>query len=198
MKGFNFFKRKAHKEINRFDEPSVNSDLIYREVADEKPVYDSDTTLLSVLDYIRDNSAALGVYLNKPANDLEIESFENQKGKLPHDFKLLYRFSNGFETDHDLFRFIPLEEISKNEMDKSFLICDNSFHFCEYMIYSDIWSVEINNENINEYRIYNKAENVVFLTNSLAEFLCVFFKEGIYDGLYGWRESIEKSVNKIL
>lgn len=192
MKIFNFFRRKKGRKLARFDGYSINSDLKNREIAKEKLVYSPGTTLLSVLDYIRDNSAIIGVHLNKPVTDLELEAFENQKGKIPDDFKLLYRFSDGFETDHDLFRFIPLDEISKNDLDKQFLLSDTSFHFSEYMIYSDMWSVDINKNDINNYRIYNRAKNVVFLTNSLAEFLCVFIKDGIYDGLYGWRDALEK------
>lgn len=189
---FSFFRRKKDKKLAQFDGYSINSDLKNREIEMEKLVYGPGTTLASVLEYIRNNSATLGVHLNKPATEVEMEDFENQKGKLPDDFKLLYRFSNGFETDHDLFRFIPLEEISKNDLDKRFLLSDTSFHFSEYMIYSDMWSIDINKNDINSYRIYNRAKNVVFLTNSLAEFLCVFIKDGIYDGLYGWRDALEK------
>ena len=61
------------------------------------------------------------------------------------------------------------------------------------MIYSDMWSVDISKENTNNYRIYNKTDTVVYLTSSLAEFLCVFINEGIYDGLYGWREMKENA-----
>ena len=35
---------------------------------------------------------------------------------LPEDFKTLYRFSNGFETDEDIFNMIRIEEIIENKI----------------------------------------------------------------------------------
>jgi hypothetical protein len=180
-------------KVAQLEKGSIGSDAKRSEISREKLICGPDTQLLTVLDYIRKNSANIGIQLNKPATSIEIDTFENQKVKLPDDFKLLYQFSNGFETDHDLFRLIPLDEIIENGLDRSYLISDTSFHFTEYMIYSEMWSVDISKDNINDYWIYNKAETVVYLTNSLAEFLCVFINKGIYDGLYGWREMKEKA-----
>ena len=188
MKFFNFFKKKTHKTVTQFDMSPIESNPDKFDIIEEKIVYSSGTTLLDVLNYIKDNSFKIGIQLNKPATNVEIETFENRKVKLSDDFKVLYKFSNGFETDHDLFRLIPLDEVIENGLDKSYLISNNSFHFTEYMIYSDMWSVDISDINVNEYKIYNKTDNVVYLTNSLAEFLCVFINKGIYDGLYEWRE----------
>jgi hypothetical protein len=195
MKFFNFFKTKSNRTASHVQEQSAENNFTKPDIKKEKIIYNSDTTLLDVLNYIKDNSEHIGIELNKPATQIEVENFETQKVELPDDFKLLYKFSNGFETDHDLFRLIPLEEIIENGLDKSYLISDTSFHFTEYMIYSDMWSVDVNKDNINSYRIYNKTDTVVFLTNSLAEFFCVFINEGIYDGLYGWREMKQKSGN---
>lgn len=185
MKFFNFFKKKSHKTV---DTNSIENNNKVFDLPEEKIAYNLGTTLLDVLKYIKDNSFKIGIQLNKPATSVEIEVFENRKGKLPDDFKNLYMFSNGFETDHDLFRLIPLEEVLENGLDKNYLISDKSFHFTEYMIYSDMWSVDINNDNSNDYKIYNKTDDVVYLTDSLAEFLCVFINKGIYEGLYEWRE----------
>jgi hypothetical protein len=193
MKFLNFFKTKAHKTASNLEALPVENNFSKPDIKKEKIIYNSDTTILDVLNYIRDNSVHIGIQLNKPATQIEIENFEKRKVELPDDFKLLYKFSNGFETDHDLFRLIPLGEIIENGLDKSYLVSDTSFHFTEYMIYSDMWSVDISKDNLNSYRIYNKTETVVNLTNSLAEFLCVFINEGIYDGLYGWREAKQKS-----
>jgi hypothetical protein len=55
-----------------------------------------------------------------------------------------------------------------------------------------MWTIDINSNNKNEYRIYNKTDNIVFLTNSISEYLSVFINKGIYDGLYEWREEIKK------
>lgn len=143
-----------------------------------------------MLDFINDNSTLIGIYLNGGASDAEINHFEQNKFVLPDDFKLLYKFTNGFETDEDIFRLIPLDEIIDNKKD-DYLISDYSFHFTEYMIYSDMWTADIDVKIKNSYRIYNKADDVVFLTNSIAEFLITFINKGIYDGLYQWREDIK-------
>ncbi len=188
MKFFNFFRKKTRKKDDQFDINPVENNAENFDVRKEKIFYNSETTLIEVLNFIKDKSVNIGIQLNKPATDIEIETFGNQKVALPADFKLLYKFSNGFETDHDLFRLISLDEIIENGLDKNYLINDTSFHFSEYMIYSDMWSVDISNDNVNDYRIYNKKDNVVYLTNSLAEFLCVFINKGIYHGLYEWRE----------
>jgi hypothetical protein len=187
MKFFNFFKKKTPRTVAQLESNSIENNNEKFDVAEEKIVYNSGTTLLEVLNYIEDNSFKIGIQLNKPATSVEIEAFENRKVKLPDDFKVLYMFSNGFETDHDLFRLIPLDEVVENGLDEGYLISDKSFHFTEYMIYSDMWSVDISNLNVNDYKIYNKTDNVVYLTNSLAEFLCVFINKGIYEGLYEWR-----------
>jgi hypothetical protein len=194
MKLFNFFKAKADKTIGEIDEHSVENNQGQTDIEKEKLIYGSETTLVDVLNYIRNNCTDIGIQLNKPASDIGLETFKNKKFELPNDFKLLYQLSNGFETDHDLFRLIPLDEIIENGLDKNYLINDISFHFTEYMIYSDMWSVDIDKDNPNSYRIYNKVDAAVYLTNSLAEFLCVFISKGIYDGLYAWRETKEKSV----
>lgn len=191
MKLLNFFRKKIHHA--EFVTSLVTKNVKNLEITKEKISYNPDTTLLEVLNYIKDNSVNIGIQLNKPATDDEIEIFGKQKVKLPEDFKLLYKCCNGFETDHDLFRLIPLDEIIENSLDKSYLTNENSFHFTEYMIYSDMWSVDINHDNIDDYKIYNKTGNVVYLTNSLAEFLCVFINKGIYDGLYEWRKKKQQT-----
>jgi len=187
MKFFNFFKLKTKKT-----ETQVGKDLNsenYENIKNRKDKIELNLTtkLIDVLTFIKDNSTLVGIELSKPATENEIDFFENSKIKLPQDFKTLYKFSNGFETDEDLFRLIPLNEIIENGED-DYCISDTSFHFTEYMIYSDMWTVEISPNNIEDYKIYNKADNVVYLTNSLAEFICVFINKGIYDGLYEWRE----------
>jgi len=107
---------------------------------------------------------------------------------LPDDFKALYRFSDGFETEEDIFNMIPLAEIMSNKKE------GYPLYIAEYMIYSDMWRMEINPDNHNDYKImveYNY--NQIVLTNSLAEFIDRFLKGGIFDpgGLYDWHEEIE-------
>ncbi len=193
MELFSFFKSnnkpyreniKVNPAFQRERTLNSNNDKIY---------YSPETTLSDVLGFIKDNSKRLGIHLNNSASDAEIDNFEQKKFFLPDDFKLLYKFSNGFETDEDLFRLIPLDEVLNNK-DDDYLISNISFHFTEYMIYCDMWSVDINVGNKNDYRIYNKTDDTVFLTNSIAEFLLIFVKKGVYDGLYQWREDIKNKV----
>jgi hypothetical protein len=193
MNFFNIFRKKPHIVATHFDTNRIDDISETFENSKEKILYNSETSLREVLKYINNNASKIGFQLNRPATDIEIKTFENQKVELPEDFKLLYRFSNGFETDFDLFRLIPLDEIIGNRFDKRYLLNETSFHFTEYMIYSDMWSVDINKNNKNNYKIYNRTDNIVYLTNSLAEFLCVFINKGIYDGLYEWRERIQQT-----
>lgn len=198
MKLFNFFNFKTKSKVKEIENNLMFHKQESLNISTDKLSYSSSTTIISVLDFIKDNSKRLGVHLNDSASDIDIDQFEQNKMFLPDDFKLLYKFSNGFETDQDIFRLIPLKEIINNKKD-DYLISDSSFHFTEYMIYSDMWTVDINLKNKNDYKIYNKADDIIFLTNSIAEFLITFINRGIYDGLYQWRDDIKKQTlsNKI-
>lgn len=188
MKFFNFFSPKTENkgiQTHRNLSLDIFENTKYRT---DKIVFNPSTTLHDVLTFIEENATLVGIELNRPATGNEIHFFENSTMKLPQDFKDLYAFSNGFETDEDLFRLIPLNEIIDNGKD-DYCTTDTSFHFTEYMIYSDMWTVEINPDDIENYKIYNKINDIVYLTDSLTEFLCVFINKGIYEGLYEWRES---------
>jgi hypothetical protein len=107
---------------------------------------------------------------------------------LPDDFKTLYRFSDGFETDEDIFNMIPLAEIISNKKERY------SLYIAEYMIYSDMWWLEINPDRSNDYKIMVESNgNQLVLTKSLAEFIHRFLKGGVFEpsGLYEWHEEIE-------
>jgi hypothetical protein len=188
---FNFFKSRKSLTLERKNLSSTFKTVQNNINSKPKFEYIPSSTITDILNFIKENYIQLGIELNIGASDEEIEDFEKNKIGLPEDFKLLYKFSNGFETDEDLFRLIPLSEIISNQKD-DYLISDNSFHFTEYMIYCDMWTIDINSNNKNEYRIYNKTDNIVFLTNSISEYLSVFINKGIYDGLYEWREEIKK------
>lgn len=74
---------------------------------------------------------------------------------LPDDFKTLYRFSDGFETDEDIFNMITLKDmIADNERNG-----EPNFYIAEYMIYSDMWQLKINPDNCNDYKIFIEADN---------------------------------------
>ncbi|TRX34090.1 SMI1/KNR4 family protein [Flavobacterium restrictum] len=185
---FNFFKSK--KEHNNNFKSNENQEIrtkLHYELTET-------TSINDVINFIDKNKAKLGFELNAKATENEIANFEKNKIHLPDDLKIFYSFSNGLETDEDLFRIIPLEEITKNG-DDEYLINPTSFHIAEYLIYCEMWTIDIDLENRNNYRIYNKSEEIVILTNSFAEFLVRFINGGIYDGLYKWQVEIRKDKN---
>lgn len=65
------------------------------------------------------------------------------------------------------------------------------FHIAEYLVYCDMWTIHINPENPNDYRIYT-GDPVMKLTNSFSDFLNVFLEGGVFAGLYAWKEKNEK------
>jgi hypothetical protein len=150
-------------------------------------------TITDIIERIKTEQKALGITLFAPASPAEIRGFENIMGvKLPEDLVKFYNFSNGFESEEDLFRIIPLDEIIDNLKDgDTYTVWPNDFHIAEYMIYSDMWTININAANSEDYKIYNKAKNVITLTNSFPEFLDIFLNDGVFEGLYNWREKIE-------
>ncbi|WP_337854515.1 SMI1/KNR4 family protein [Pedobacter sp. GR22-6] len=68
--------------------------------------------------------------------------------QLPEDFKSFYRFTNGFEIDEDIFNMISLDEMISNSKD------DKRPAIAEFMIYSDLWYLEIDYTDDGQYRIY--------------------------------------------
>ena len=189
---FNFFKSKKEQNNNiRTNELTTENQEIRTKLHYELT---ETTSINDVINFIDKNKAKLGFTLNAKATENEIANFEKNKIHLPDDLKTFYSFSNGLETDEDLFRIIPLKEIIENGHDE-YLINPTSFHIAEYLIYCEMWTIDIDLENRNNYRIYNKSEEIVILTNSFAEFLVRFINGGIYDGLYKWQVEITKDKN---
>ncbi len=147
-----------------------------------------------IIRIIESKSEKLGITTYSGATEKEVDEFERKKGiKLPSEFRTLYKKFNGFESDEDMFRIIPLEEIIENKTDE-YLSNKSDFHFAEYMIYCDMWQISVNPKLPENYVIYNTADDVIELTNSLSEFLTVFLEGGVFDGLFNWRE--KKSITK--
>lgn len=146
-------------------------------------LYTPATTIDDVLCFIYKHQSALGITLYQEASEQALLAFENSKTQLPDDIKYFYGFCNGFEFAEDMFRIIPLEEIVNEPS-----LTNNCFYIAEYLIYCDVWTLDINAANNNDYKIYSEATSRVVLTNSFAEFLTVFVNGGVYDGLYNWRE----------
>ncbi len=110
----------------------------------------------------------------------------------PSDFALFYKFANGFESADDLFRIIPLGEI----VGRRAQFTDNHFHVAEYLIYCDLWEIEINPDDPNDYSIFifDSDSDKLKLTKSFAEFLEKFLAGGVFNdgGLYEWNKEKSK------
>ena len=186
MKLFNFFRlKRSSKNIEIGQSGKVN-----KKQEQERLTYTlkSEPSIHDLLTFINENKNRLGFTLNKKASDAEIEQFEKNKIHLPDDLKTFYKFCNGFETNEYLFRLIPLNEIISNGFKNK-----TSFDIAEYLIYSDVWTIDINQNNKNDYQIYNKADDIVILTNSFTEFLVRFINRGLFEGLCYWREEIKSN-----
>ncbi|OQP52900.1 SMI1/KNR4 family protein [Niastella populi] len=146
-----------------------------------------------IINRIKTDKAKLGITLNAPASFSDIVKFEEILHiTLPDDIKTFYSFSNGFESDEDMFRIIPLEEIVDNMKERdTYTESNGDFHIAEYMIYCDMWTLHVDSNDSNQYNIYNKTVNTIVLTNSFSEFLTVFMNYGVFEGLYTWRENLE-------
>ncbi|HEY0612630.1 MAG TPA: SMI1/KNR4 family protein [Chitinophaga sp.] len=154
-------------------------------------------TITDIISKLQEEKAALGITLYDKASEEEIKSFERGTGiELTADFKTFYRFCNGFESGEDMFRMLPLDEIQEDlrkDRNDGYLVWQKDFHFAEYMLYCDMWTVSINNAQQNNYTIYNHGERVLMLTTDLAEFLEIFLKGGVFDGLYNWMDEIKNN-----
>jgi hypothetical protein len=139
------------------------------------------------------------ITLYSGAENSLIEKFEQQMQlKLPADLKTFYQCCNGFESAEDLFRIVPLDEfLERMSWDKrenrTCELKSNQFYLAEYLIYCDMWTIEIELDQPNTYRItHGSGPNA--LTQSFSEFLLRFLKGGVFGdgGLYKWSEEIYK------
>jgi hypothetical protein len=147
---------------------------------------------------IRDNQKQLGITLYPAATNKEIEDWEKKmKMKFPEDLKTFYKFCNGFESEKDLFRIIPLQEIYHVErvgLNKFKDYRPNQFDIAEYMTYSDTWRIEVNPVGKNMYTVFNGGSKRRTLTSCFADFLECFLTNEIFGegGLYDWHKEIDK------
>jgi SMI1 / KNR4 family (SUKH-1) len=146
----------------------------------------------TAVNYLRENISETDITLYAGAREELIAQFEEvTKIRLPDDIKEFYRFSNGFESEDDMFRIIPLDEIVEHK-DYSLRV----FTIAEYLSFCDSWEIEINLSNVNSYLLSEGSFGTV-LTNSFSDFLFKFFEGGVFKkgGLYDWHE--EMKLNKI-
>ena len=135
-----------------------------------------------------DKPKELGIILKPPATENELALLQNAfQRDLPNDIKHFYSHCNGIDTLDSLFRILSINDILENRDQ----LKTHSFPFAEYMIFSDVWTLSLTNDN--SYTIANsnhgKDEHVV-LTTSLCEFLERYVKGGLFekDRLYDWYE----------
>lgn len=133
-----------------------------------------------------------------------IEEFQAKTGiTLPSDLATFYQECNGFESAEDLFRIVPLDEIlDRIEHDRTHRsIQPNQFYIAEYLIYCDMWKVEVDWSFPNHYKIDGGpgvgGEPEIVLTHSFAEFISVFLTGGVFEdnGLYKWEEQIRRGAS---
>lgn len=108
-----------------------------------------------------------------------IRKFERETGlSLPDDFIRFYSFCAGFEYPDDMFRILPLSEISeKYHKDVS-----RPFFIAEYMIYGFTWEVEWMAPGKAQYQIIGfdaDGKKIVFPT--LANFISRFLTGGLFE-----------------
>jgi len=149
-------------------------------------------TINEAIDLLKAYNGPLGLTLHEGASEDLIKKVEHIYDiTLPDDFKALYRFSDGFETVEDIFNMIPLAEVAENYHEPK-----KELWIAEYMIYSEMWELEINPAYANNYNIFggdSEGEEKVPLTKSLAEFIARFLKGGVFEigGLYAWKDEIK-------
>lgn len=147
--------------------------------------------IADILHELSTNLPAYDITLYASAPPDRLATFPSQFGfNLPDDVKTLYRFCNGFESAEDLFRLIPLEENWDDRRPPR----PNSFYFAEYMIYCDLWEINVDPLDANSYTISNPGNHVRILTHSIAEFIGRFLAGGVFGkgGLYDWHNEIDQ------
>ncbi|RZK26626.1 MAG: SMI1/KNR4 family protein [Flavobacterium sp.] len=154
-------------------------------------MYFANMSIAEVITYLKTNIDQTDITLNSGASSSLIAKFENTFNvRLPNDIKQFYEFSNGFESAEDDFRIVPIEEM----LDESLSMNYTEINIAEYLIYCDIWNLEINTEDHNLYHITNVGSDnkKVVLTTSFAELIQRFLKGGVFEpgGLYRWLEEI--------
>lgn len=145
-------------------------------------------TMREVIAAIYQKHKDYGITLNPPATELEIRDFEKKLGfSLPADFKEFYSICNGLECTEDIFKMVSLQDALLHDQDYG----KNWFHFADYMIYCDMWSLRRRDDG--GYEIINRGETELVLTSSLLEFLERFLQGNVFEkgGLYEWHDELK-------
>jgi SMI1 / KNR4 family (SUKH-1) len=123
----------------------------------------------------------LGITLKEPCSEQDITDLQSKLSyPLPSDFIEFYTFCNGIETDDFMFRIIPISEV----IDYRSELKSNMLHFAEYMIYSDQWLIQLNEEG--SYEILNndhETKEMTVQSNSILGFLEIYLTGGLFNKL---------------
>ena len=149
-------------------------------------------SIYDIISRLDSEHVRLDIELHQGATEASIAAFESRMGiLLPEDFKAFYRFTDGFDTNDDLFRMIPLADIITEQLTGSPYNPSGkgNFNFAEYMIYVEMWAVTIKDPTRNAYSIFDTRHDTT-LTDSLAEFLERWLAKGVMEGLSAWGEEV--------
>jgi SMI1 / KNR4 family (SUKH-1) len=138
-----------------------------------------------IIQYLKNHLDQTDITLNKGASDDLIKQFEDVfEVTMPDDIRSFYKFTNGFTSAEDNFSIIPLEKIIDGKTMRSI----TKLYIAEYMVYCDMWELQINRNTV-EYSISYD----ITLTNSFAEFIQRFLAGGVFEkgGLYEWHDEIK-------
>lgn len=123
----------------------------------------------------------LGITLNDHCSDEDLANLQSKLSfPLPPDLIEFYTFCNGFDTDDFLFRVIPVQEA----IDYKSEFKNNTFHFAEYMIYSDQWLIQLH--ETGRYEILNDdhgTQKMAVQATSVLKFLEIYLTEGLFSRL---------------
>jgi hypothetical protein len=124
---------------------------------------------MTITDIIDILSQKDDIVLREGVTDDLIFKVEAELGiQIPKDIKQFYKFSNGLETDEYMFNIIRLEDVIENKIKWEY----SQLYIAEYLIYSDMWELEIDSLNSNNYIIFkmNQLKEKSFLQNRLRNF----------------------------
>ena len=149
-------------------------------------------SITEAIELLKAYNGAFGLTLRLGATEQMIAEAESVLGIIfPDDFKEFYRFTNGLDLDEDMLNILSLEEMMHNKSGYP----NDPIYIAEVMIYCDMWQLEINTENSNDYKIIIESHyNKLLLTQSLAEFIGRLLTGAVYKpgGLYDWQTAIEQ------
>ncbi len=135
-----------------------------------------------VIEKFRNNGTEQKYRFGSSASDnLVKEAEEIFGGKLTEDINYFYKNINGIESNDDYcFRIVPLNEVIDFYLDNE----NHGFVFAEYLIYCDLWELEISGTENKIISYVPDKENKEILyrvtwSENFTEFLNLYFERGL-------------------